>query len=309
MASLYCESKKVIACWAMGLTQQKHAVSTIQHIVNLLLLRGNIGRPGAGVCPVRGHSNVQGDRTVGITEHPNESFLKNLDVQFGISSPRNSGFNTVQAIQAMESKSVKVFMGMGGNFARATPDSSRTEEALAKCELTVQVTTKLNRTHLAHGKKALILPCLGRSELDVQSSGEQSVTVEDSMGVVHSSRGRNQPASENLKSEVAIVVGMARAAFPENQNIWQALQDDYSLIRKKIESVLPELFENYNEKITQPGGFRLYNSAAARKWNTKTGKARFINKPLPILEVPAGKLRLMTIRSHDQYNTTIYGLN
>ncbi len=153
--------KKVIACWAMGLTQQKHAVSTIQHIVNLLLLRGNIGRPGAGVCPVRGHSNVQGDRTVGITEHPNESFLKNLDVQFGISSPRNSGFNTVQAIQAMESKSVKVFMGMGGNFARATPDSSRTEEALANCELTVQVTTKLNRTHLAHGKKALILPCLG----------------------------------------------------------------------------------------------------------------------------------------------------
>lgn len=173
----------MIACWAMGLTQQKHAVSTIQHIVNLLLLRGNIGRPGAGVCPVRGHSNVQGDRTVGITEHPNESFLKNLDVQFGISSPRNSGFNTVQAIQAMESKSVKVFMGMGGNFARATPDSSRTEEALANCELTVQVTTKLNKTHLAHGKKALILPCLGRSELDVQASGEQSVTVEDSMGL------------------------------------------------------------------------------------------------------------------------------
>ena len=309
VASLYCNSQRVIACWAMGLTQQKHAVSTIQSIVNLLLLRGNIGRPGAGVCPVRGHSNVQGDRTVGITEHPNESFLKNLDVQFGISSPRNSGFNTVQAIQAMESKSVKVFMGMGGNFARATPDSSRTEEALAKCELTVQVTTKLNKTHLAHGKKALILPCLGRSELDVQASGEQSVTVEDSMGVVHSSRGRNQPASENLNSEVAIVVGMARAAFPENQNIWQVLQDDYSLIRKKIEAVLPELFEDYNEKIMQPGGFRLYNSAAARKWNTKTGKARFITKPLPILEVPAGKLRLMTIRSHDQYNTTIYGLN
>ncbi len=309
VASLYCESKKVIACWAMGLTQQKHAVSTIQHIVNLLLLRGNIGRPGAGVCPVRGHSNVQGDRTVGITEHPNESFLKNLDLHFGISSPRNSGFNTVQSIQAMESKSVKVFMGMGGNFARATPDSSRTEEALAKCELTVQVTTKLNKTHLAHGKKALILPCLGRSELDVQASGEQSVTVEDSMGVVHSSRGRNQPASENLKSEVAIVVGMARATFTENQKIWQALQDDYSLIRKKIEAVLPELFEDYNKKITQPGGFRLYNSAATRKWNTKTGKARFITKRLPILKVPAGKLRLMTIRSHDQYNTTIYGLN
>jgi len=217
VASLYCNSQRVIACWAMGLTQQKHAVSTIQSIVNLLLLRGNIGRPGAGVCPVRGHSNVQGDRTVGITEHPSESFLKKLDLQFGISSPRDSGFNTVQTIQEMESESVRVFMAMGGNFARATPDSSRTEEALKKCDLTVQVTTKLNKSHLAHGKKALILPCLGRSELDVQASGEQSVTVEDSMGAVHASKGTNQPASANLKSEVAIVVGMAKATFPENQ--------------------------------------------------------------------------------------------
>ena len=309
VASLYCNSQRVIACWAMGLTQQKHAVSTIQSIVNLLLLRGNIGRPGAGVCPVRGHSNVQGDRTVGITEHPSESFLKNLDHQFGISSPRDSGFNTVQTIQAMESERVRVFMAMGGNFARATPDSSRTEEALKKCDLTVQVTTKLNKSHLAHGKKALILPCLGRSELDVQASGEQSVTVEDSMGAVHASKGTNQPASANLKSEVAIVVGMAKATFPENQKMWTALQDDYRLIRDKIEAVLPELFSDYNKKINQPGGFRLFNSAAARKWNTKTGKARFISKPLQRLQLPTGQLRLMTIRSHDQYNTTIYGMN
>ena len=309
VASLYCNSQRVIACWAMGLTQQKHAVSTIQSIVNLLLLRGNIGRPGAGVCPVRGHSNVQGDRTVGITEHPSESFLKNLDHQFGISSPRDSGFNTVQTIQAMESERVRVFMAMGGNFARATPDSSRTEKALKKCDLTVQVTTKLNKSHLAHGKKALILPCLGRSELDVQASGEQSVTVEDSMGAVHASKGTNQPASANLKSEVAIVVGMAKATFPENQKMWTALQDDYRLIRDKIEAVLPELFSDYNKKINQPGGFRLFNSAAARKWNTKTGKARFISKPLQLLQLPPGQLRLMTIRSHDQYNTTIYGMN
>jgi len=309
VASLYCNSQRVIACWAMGLTQQKRAVSTIQSIVNLLLLRGNIGRPGAGVCPVRGHSNVQGDRTVGITEHPSESFLKKLDLQFGISSPRDSGFNTVQTIQEMESESVRVFMAMGGNFARATPDSSRTEEALKKCDLTVQVTTKLNKSHLAHGKKALILPCLGRSELDVQASGEQSVTVEDSMGAVHASKGTNQPASAHLKSEVAIVAGMARATFPENQKMWRALQDDYRLIRDKIEAVLPELFSDYNRKINQPGGFRLFNSAAARKWNTKTGKARFISKPLQLLQLPTGQLRLMTIRSHDQYNTTIYGMN
>ncbi|MGA0260809.1 MAG: FdhF/YdeP family oxidoreductase, partial [bacterium] len=309
VASLYCNSQRVIACWAMGLTQQKHAVSTIQSIVNLLLLRGNIGRPGAGVCPVRGHSNVQGDRTVGITEHPSESFLKNLDHQFGISSPRDSGFNTVQTIQEMESESVRVFMAMGGNFARATPDSSRTEEALKKCDLTVQVTTKLNKSHLAHGKKALILPCLGRSELDVQASGEQSVTVEDSMGAVHASKGTNQPASAHLKSEVAIVAGMAKATFPENQKMWTALQDDYRLIREKIEAVLPELFSDYNKKINQPGGFRLFNSAAARKWNTETGKARFISKPLQLLQLPTGQLRLMTIRSHDQYNTTIYGMN
>jgi len=309
VASLYCNSQRVIACWAMGLTQQKHAVSTIQSIVNLLLLRGNIGRPGAGVCPVRGHSNVQGDRTVGITEHPSESFLTKLDHQFGISSPRDSGFNTVQTIQEMESESVRVFMAMGGNFARATPDSSRTEEALKKCDLTVQVTTKLNKSHLAHGKKALILPCLGRSELDVQASGEQSVTVEDSMGAVHASKGTNQPASAHLKSEVAIVAGMAKATFPENQKMWRALQDDYRLIRDKIEAVLPELFSDYNKKINQPGGFRLFNSAAARKWNTKTGKARFISKPLQLLQLPTGQLRLMTIRSHDQYNTTVYGMN
>ncbi len=309
VASLYCHSQRVIACWAMGLTQQRHAVSTIQSIVNLLLLRGNIGMPGAGFCPVRGHSNVQGDRTVGITEHPSESFLKNLDHQFGISSPRDSGFNTVQTIQAMESESVRVFMAMGGNFARATPDSSRTEKALKKCDLTVQVTTKLNKSHLAHGKKALILPCLGRSELDVQASGEQSVTVEDSMGSVHASKGTNQPASANLKSEVAIVVGMAKATFPENQKMWTALQDDYRLIRDKIEAVLPELFLDYNKKINQPGGFRLFNSASARKWNTKTNKARFISKPLQLLQLPPGQLRLMTIRSHDQYNTTIYGMN
>jgi molybdopterin-dependent oxidoreductase alpha subunit len=309
VADLYCNAKRVIACWAMGLTQHKHAVSTIQHIVNLLLLRGNIGRPGAGVCPVRGHSNVQGDRTVGITEHPSLDFLENLDKEFGISSPRDSGFNTVQTIKAMESGKVRVFMAMGGNFARATPDSERTEEALSKCELTVQVTTKLNRTHLAHGKKSLILPCLGRSEIDCQLAGEQSVTVEDSMGVVHASTGKNQPASDQLRSEPAIVVGIAKATFPENLKMWARFQNDYGLIREKISLVLPNLFANYNQRIKKPGGFRLYNSAAARNWNTKTGKAHFIGKPLPILKLPSDQLRLMTIRSHDQYNTTVYGMN
>ena len=309
IGELYCRSERVIACWAMGLTQQKHAVATIQYVVNLLLLRGNLGRPGAGVCPVRGHSNVQGDRTVGITEHPPEDFLQALDREFGIQSPRASGFNTVEAIQAMESGRAKVFLAMGGNFARATPDSERTSRALRNCELTVQVSTKLNHTHLSHGKEALLLPCLGRSERDEQAAGNQKVTVEDSMGVVHASIGTNRPASPQLRSESAIIAGIGQATFPEKTIPWQKMVENYDRIRDKMAKVMPELFFDFNQRLEQPGGFRLHNSAAARQWCTQTGKARFRAKELPKLGLPAGQLRLMTIRSHDQYNTTVYGMD
>ena len=305
---VYLRSRATIACWAMGVTQHKHAVVTIQYIVNLLLLKGNIGRPGAGLCPVRGHSNVQGDRTMGITENPGKGFLDALGRVFDFTPPVKHGFNTIDAIKAMHDGKVKVFVGMGGNFAAATPDTEFTEEALRKCQLTVHVSTKLNRSHLVTGKQALILPCLGRTETDIQHGVPQSVTVEDSMSMVHASRGKNDPASPHLLSEPAIVACMAIASLPRTKTDWRTLVENYDNIRSKIGEVLPE-FRDYNEKIKKPGGFYLGNSAGEREWKTMTGKANFMTAPLPKLFVERGKLRLMTIRSHDQYNTTIYGLN
>ncbi|QDU20627.1 FdhF/YdeP family oxidoreductase [Urbifossiella limnaea] len=309
-AEVYRQGKKVIACWAMGLTQHKHAVATIQMVVNLLLMRGNVGREGAGVCPVRGHSNVQGDRTMGINEKPPAVFLDGLQRAFGFDPPRGHGHDTVGAINAMADGSATVFIGMGGNFAAATPDTEFTEEALRKCALTVHVSTKLNRSHLCPGKDALILPCLGRSERDVQATGPQRVTVEDSMSMVHASAGSNPPASEHLLSEVAVVCGIAEATFPDGAGIdWAGFRADYRRVREKITATLPQLFDGYEEKLQTPGGFYLGNAARERRWNTATGKARFMPHPVHPMALPAGQLRLMTIRSHDQFNTTVYDLH
>ncbi len=308
VAELYCHSKNTIACWAMGLTQTKHGVITIQQVVNLLLLKGNIGRPGAGVCPVRGHSNVQGDRTMGIVENPKREFLDALGNEFNFAPPLQHGYNTVDAIKALHDEKVKVFIGMGGNFASATPDTNFTENALGKCGLTVYISTKLNRSHLITGKEALILPCLGRTEMDLQNGIAQKVTVEDSMSMVHTSEGKNRPASRSLLSEPAIVAGIAMASIPQTKIDWLALVGNYELIRNKIEKVLPD-FYNFNERLKNPGGFHLRNSAREKEWRTASGKANFVSNLLPELKMEPGQLRLMTIRSHDQYNTTIYGLD
>ncbi len=309
VAQAYAGSKRVIACWAMGLTQHKHAVPTIQMIVNLLLLRGNLGRDGAGACPVRGHSNVQGDRTVGITEQPCGSFLDALGKAFNFDPPRRSGHNTVGAIHAMARGGVDVFFAMGGNFAAASPDSAYTYQALQRCGLTVHVATKLNRSHTVVGHDALILPCLGRTELDNTDAGPQRLTVEDSMSRVHASSGRNKPASALLLSEPAIVAKLARAVWPDDATDWEGFARDYGTIRDIIAEVLPELFYDFNKRINQPGGFYLGNPAREREWKTATGKANFTAAPIPDLALPPGQLRLMTLRSHDQYNTTVYSHN
>ena len=306
--NIYLKSNRTIACWAMGLTQHKHAVITIQHVVNLMLLKGNIGKPGAGLCPVRGHSNVQGDRTMGIVENPKQELLEAIERVFNFKPPQEAGYNTVAAIKAMHEQKVKVFVGMGGNFASATPDTQFTEAALKKCQLTVHVSTKLNRSHLITGKQALILPCLGRTEVDLQDHVPQKVTVEDSMSMVHASEGKNAPASEYLLSEPAIVACMAIATLPETKVDWAALIKNYDRIREKIEAIFPA-FNNFNIRIKEPGGFHLRNFAREKEWLTPNGKARFTSAPLPIHKVGKGYLRLMTIRSHDQYNTTIYGLD
>jgi len=312
VARIYIQSKAVIACYGMGITQHRLGTDNVQQLTNLLFLRGNIGRPGAGICPVRGHSNVQGDRTVGIDEKPKPEFLDRLGRAFGFDPPRAQGHNVVHAIAAMLDDRVKVFIGMGGNFVAAVPDKPMVEGAMRKLRLTVGVTTKLNRGHLVHGREALILPCLARSEIDFQKSGPQSVTVEDSMSMVHASGGLLAPGSEHLKSEVAIVCGMARATLTDRTVDWQSFEDDYDLIRDKIEEVFPDLFKDFNAKIRKPGGFRLANGASERVWRTSTGKARFLvfrgvdeDPPSPHPEM----LRLATIRSHDQYNTTIYSMD
>lgn len=307
-ADLIASRQKIIVCWAMGLTQHENGVANIQEVVNLLLMKGAIGKPGAGTCPVRGHSNVQGDRTMGIWEAPKDAFLDRLEEVHGITAPRKHGYATVEAIHAMKSGKAKVFFAMGGNFLSATPDTELTAKALRTTCLTVQVSTKLNRSHLVTGKRALILPCLGRTEIDLQAGGEQFVTTENSMGVVQSSQGRRKPPSEHLKSEVAIIAELAQATMPQSGIDWLLYSHQYDLIREAIEQVVPG-FDNYNLRVRKPGGFYLPNGARERKFNTSDGKAHFTVNALPPNTVKEGEYVMMTIRSHDQFNTTIYGLN
>ncbi|WP_043219288.1 FdhF/YdeP family oxidoreductase [Streptomyces sp. NRRL F-5193] len=304
-------SERTIVCWAMGLTQHKHSVPTIREVVNLLLLRGNIGRPGAGVCPVRGHSNVQGDRTMGIFERPAPAFLDALDKEFGIVSPRHHGFDVVRSIQALRDGEAKVFFAMGGNFVGATPDTEVTEAAMRRARLTVHVSTKLNRSHAVTGTRALILPTLGRTDKDVQRGGRQFVTVEDSMGQVHASRGNLPPASPHLLSEPAIVARMARAVLGAGSATpWEDFEADYAAVRDRIARVVPG-FEDFNARLAaDPAGFALPHAPRdERRFPTKTGKANFTAAPVEYPRVPEGRLLLQTLRSHDQYNTTIYGLD
>ncbi|MFF5702607.1 FdhF/YdeP family oxidoreductase [Streptomyces sp. NPDC012794] len=303
-------SERTIVCWAMGLTQHKHSVATIREVVNLLLLRGNIGRPGAGVCPVRGHSNVQGDRTMGIFERPAPAFLDALDREFGITSPRTHGYDVVRSIEALRDGKAKVLFAMGGNFVAATPDTDVTEAAIRRASLTVHVSTKLNRSHAVTGRRALILPTLGRTDKDVQKSGRQFVTVEDSMGMVHASRGNLAPASPHLLSEPAIVARMARAVLgTASRTPWEDFENDYAAIRDRIARVVPG-FEDFNTRVARPGGFQLPHAPRdERRFPTATGKANFTAAPVEYPRVPAGRLLLQTLRSHDQYNTTIYGLD
>jgi molybdopterin-dependent oxidoreductase alpha subunit len=307
IAGLYLDAKAVIACWAMGLTQHKNSVAILQEIVNVMLLRGNIGRPGAGLCPVRGHSNVQGDRTMGIDHLPKPIFLDNLGKEFGFEPPRHHGHDTVAAIHAMEQGEVGVFIALGGNFQAAVPDTVRTERGLARCALTVGVSTKLNRTHLYPGAQALILPCLGRSEVDRQAGGEQFVTVEDSMSMVHRSQGVLAPASDQLRSEPAIVAGIGHALLGAKVP-WHQLASDYNLIRDRIARVVPG-FADFNARVAAPSGFQLPNVGRDRTFAPIGGRAKLTVSEPPSIALPPGRLRMMTIRSHDQYNTTIYGLD
>ncbi|KAA1424154.1 FdhF/YdeP family oxidoreductase [Nocardioides antri] len=302
-------SKKIIVCWAMGLTQQRHGVPTIREIVNFLLLRGNLGRPGAGVCPVRGHSNVQGDRTMGIWERMPDAFLDALGEEFAFTPPRNHGYDSVNGVRAMRDGKASVFVGVAGNFVRAMSDSAVTEDALRRCRLTVQISTKLNRSHTVCGETALILPTLGRSDRDIQATGEQFVTVEDSMSMVHASRGRLEPASPDLLSEVAIISRLARRTLGEGGAIpWEDFERDYGLIRDRIARIIPG-FEDYNERAQRPGGFRLPNPVNEGVYRTPTGKAQFSCNALTMLEAPDGYLVLQSLRSHDQWNTIPYAMN
>ena len=314
---VYIGAASAIVCWGMGITQHQHSVATVQMLVNLLLLRGNLGRPGAGACPVRGHSNVQGDRSMGIWEKPPAALLDRLEQVFGFAPPRADGVDTVAAIRLMLSGQGRVFFALGGNFAAAAPDSDATWRALRQCDLTVHVATKLNRSHLVHGRDALILPCLGRTEIDVQAGGAQSVSVEDSMSMVHLSGGINAPASERLLSEPAIVARLAAATLPASRTRWLWLIEDYARIRDLIAQVFDD-FHDFNARVATPGGFRLRNTASERVWNTASGKAGFVAHAVPrdtplhqaTARLPDEQVfSLMTMRSHDQYNTTVYGLD
>lgn len=306
---LILNNKKIIVCWAMGLTQHENAVDNIRELVNLLLLKGSIGKEGAGTCPVRGHSNVQGDRTVGIWEAAPQKFLDKIEAKYGFKPTTKHGYSVIDAIKAMNEDKVKVFFGLGGNFISAVPDTNYSAQGLAKCNLTVHVSTKLNRSHLVTGKEALIFPCLGRSEKDYQKTGEQTQSVENSMGVVSSTKGILEPCSSDLLSEVAVVCGIAHATLKDRSKIdWLAYQDDYSLVRSDIAEVV-DGFQDYNKKLKQPSGFYLPNGARERRFETKTGKANFSVNKLPEWKLKNDELIMMTIRSHDQFNTTIYGLN
>ncbi|MFC2254905.1 FdhF/YdeP family oxidoreductase [Labrys portucalensis] len=311
-AHVYMKAERAILVFGMGLTQHRHGARNVQQLTNLCLLRGNIGKDGAGMCPVRGHSNVQGDRTVGITEVPAQDFLDRLERHFGFRPPSAHGHNVVTALEAMVRGAVRVFISMGGNIAAAIPDWRVTHQAFRNLSLTAHVSTKLNRSHLVHGREALILPCLGRSEIDVQATGPQSITVEDSMSMVHASTGMNQPASEHLKSEPAIIGGMARATLGSRSVVdWESLVDDYDKIRDAIEAVFP-IFQGYNARIRVPGGFHLISTARERIWATPSAKANFLVYD-GLCEDPDPKdddvLWLTSVRSHDQYNTTLYSLS
>lgn len=310
LADIYCRAKNVIFCYGMGITQHRHGTRAIQQMVNILFLRGNMGREGAGICPLRGHSNVQGDRTVGITELPSELFLSRLDKAFGITSPREHGHNAVDGLQAIASGQSKAFIGLGGNFVVAMSDPDAGMKAFRGLDLNVEIVTKLNRTCLLTAKETIILPCLGRTELDVQATGPQAVTVEDSMSMVHASRGFLKPASPELKSEPAIVAAMAKATLPDSPVDWDGLVSDYGLIRDKIEEVFPDFYD-YNVRILDRGGFRLRVCATNREWDTPDKKAHFM--VMDGMAEDDGRdetpLVLTTVRSHDQYNTTIYGMN
>ena len=308
VANILCNTNKIIACWAMGLTQHKNSVNTIKEVVNLLLLKGSIGKPGAGTCPVRGHSNVQGDRTMGIYEKPSQSFLDRLEKVFHFNPPRKHGFDTVESIKAMHSGKASVFFAMGGNFLSATPDTLFTAEALQKCDLTVQVSTKLNRSHLIHGREAIILPCLGRTDKDLINGELQFVSVENSMGVVHSSKGSLKPISSQMLSEPAIVCQLAKASLKNSKVDWEKYLQHYDYIRDSIEECIPG-FENYNQRVRQPSGFYLPNGARDNSYNTTSGKANFSISNSEAIVLDEDELLMMTIRSHDQFNTTIYGLN
>jgi molybdopterin-dependent oxidoreductase alpha subunit len=313
-AGVYCRAKAVMGVYGMGLTQHRRGVENVQMVVNLLLLRGNIGRPGAGVCPVRGHSNVQGQRTVGITEKPELAPLDKLAEQYRFEPPRHAGRNTVEACEGILDGSVKAFISLGGNFVRAAPETALLEEAWRELELTVQIATKLNRSHVVHGKASYVLPCLGRIEVDRQASGEQAVAMEDSTGCMHGSRGRATPAADTLLSEPAIVAALARATLPEGDDRvpWGAWVDDYSRVRDAIAETLPEIFHDFNARMWIPGGFHRPLGACQREWATPTKRANFIfppnmNENPDVTFEGAQVMRLMTMRSDDQFNTTVYG--
>ncbi|MFE9986653.1 MULTISPECIES: FdhF/YdeP family oxidoreductase [unclassified Streptomyces] len=307
-AQVYREADRSIMSWCLGVSQHEHGVDTVREIVNLLLLRGNLGREGAGPSPVRGHSNVQGNRTCGIDHRPGEEFLNRLGEVCGIDPPREHGMDTVATIQAMRRGDVKVFVGMGGNFALAAPDTPYTYAALRTCDLTVQVSTKLNRSHLVHGRRALILPCLGRTEKDHQRGGLQSTSVEDSMSMVHLSIGMKRPASKHLLSEPAIIAGMARAALPDSATPWEWYIEDYDRIRDTMAQTL-DGFEDCNRRVRLPLGFRIKQPARELVFLTPSGRAEFSTAPLPDVVPAPGTLALGTMRSHDQWNTTIYSDN
>ncbi|SHL47035.1 oxidoreductase alpha (molybdopterin) subunit [Chitinophaga jiangningensis] len=308
-AQALLHKNKIIACWAMGLTQHKNAVDTIREVVNLLLLKGSIGKPGAGTCPVRGHSNVQGDRTMGIFEQPPAILLKNIREVYGFQPPEKHGYDVVHAIHAMHRKNAKVFIAMGGNFLSATPDTEYTARALRNCELTVHVSTKLNRSHIVHGQEAIILPTLGRSDKDIINGEHQFVTCENSMGVIQMSKGNLHPVSDDLRSEPVIICELAQALFKDkSQTPWQQYATHYDHIRNDIEKVIPG-FDQYNERVRHPGGFYLPNGSRIGQFNTSNGKANFNVADTVTTPLQPGEFMMMTIRSHDQFNTTIYGLD
>jgi len=311
IAELYAKSKATIVTYGMGITQHNKGTANVRLIADLLLMRGNMGKPGAGICPLRGHSNVQGNRTVGITEKPSAAFLEKIEQVFGFIPPKKHGHDAVKAMQAMVEGTAKVLICLGGNLAVALPDPEKCFPAMKTLDLSVHVGTKLNRSHLLVAKETYILPCLGRTELDLQASGRQSVTVEDSMSMVHASSGKLKPASDLLLSEPAIVAGMAKATLPDSKVPWMELVADYSIVRDLIEKTVPG-FDNYNERIAIPGGFRMPLPPTERKWTTASGKAMFsvfegVNEDT--LVEGDDVLRMITLRSHDQYNTTIYALD